>query len=439
MCELKCSAYWSRFPFLYTMQGFAKKSRQIHKSTEKQNLMKKAFFLLFLCAAFIAPQAQTFEANFIKHEEQTRASGESEWITKGSVTQERDVNGRVSTQKFDGTLENFIGLDVADSVQFYYSLGSKDSILYYKKDPITDSYNLIRTRTFFSTASGSGQRVHLYAQNAPRVLGSTYEEVENTSGLLAMREYKYYSLGQVTIIDRRRFQYDNVSRVIGHIDSAFSSAENAWTVRATESRNYNAQGLVDSIVLVWPGIGIDEIITTHDYASSGLLNRVETHYVYPNEIEPNSRKVYSQYQDTRVGVIENYGYDELLDQWVKSFDATFLYDSEQRLISETRETRISEDDVRFIYEYEYPTGLKDFSEDVSILAFPNPVMNFLTIVSSKQVESASVVNMQGQVLSLEPISNGLALQLDVSNLTSGTYELLIRSADGFSSKAFVKY
>lgn len=66
--------------------------------------------------------------------------------------------------------------------------------------------------------------------------------------------------------------------------------------------------------------------------------------------------------------------------------------------------------------------------------YPNPVKNTLRIDCEQQVEKVEVIDMQGKML----ITLASAESVDVSSLAKGSYILRITTADGHSTRTFVK-
>lgn len=80
------------------------------------------------------------------------------------------------------------------------------------------------------------------------------------------------------------------------------------------------------------------------------------------------------------------------------------------------------------------TTLKIAEFDSSTFNFyPNPIKNILFLSFTKEITSAKVINMIGQTISEKSI-NAKESQIEMSNLTKGTYLVVVKSMD--SSKTF---
>lgn len=76
-------------------------------------------------------------------------------------------------------------------------------------------------------------------------------------------------------------------------------------------------------------------------------------------------------------------------------------------------------------EYESQTSIKN----VSVVSFPNPVTNYLTInVTGSNDNTVKIVDILGKVMYLEKI--GTTKKIDISDLNNGVYILMIISANG---------
>jgi alpha-amylase len=68
-------------------------------------------------------------------------------------------------------------------------------------------------------------------------------------------------------------------------------------------------------------------------------------------------------------------------------------------------------------------------EGNQIEIFPNPVKNFINIISEKQIKKVSVASINGTITDIIE-STGETSQFDVSQLNSGIYFLIVRDAAG---------
>lgn len=83
--------------------------------------------------------------------------------------------------------------------------------------------------------------------------------------------------------------------------------------------------------------------------------------------------------------------------------------------------------VQQAYEIYVTTGIEETGINLSVLAYPNPVINYLKLeLESKKLESLSyqLYNIQGKLLQSEKIE-GTESQIDMSNYISSTYFIRI--------------
>lgn len=79
--------------------------------------------------------------------------------------------------------------------------------------------------------------------------------------------------------------------------------------------------------------------------------------------------------------------------------------------------------VQQAYEIYVTTGIEETGINLSVLAYPNPVINYLKLkLESKKLESLSyqLYNIQGKLLQSEKIE-GTESQIDMSNYVPSTY------------------
>lgn len=83
-----------------------------------------------------------------------------------------------------------------------------------------------------------------------------------------------------------------------------------------------------------------------------------------------------------------------------------------------------------------PVGI-NINKAIYLNVFPNPAKESISIVSSETIESISIVNIIGQtILNLNNV-NSTEKSVDIANLTSGVYNVIINTANGSSSKRLV--
>lgn len=83
-------------------------------------------------------------------------------------------------------------------------------------------------------------------------------------------------------------------------------------------------------------------------------------------------------------------------------------------------------------------GIGGFTTNVYTI-YPNPARNTLTISAElTQIDKVEIYNMIGQLVYSNVHVAGNSVALDVSNLSDGTYLSVIYSADGKSTKKFIK-
>ena len=80
----------------------------------------------------------------------------------------------------------------------------------------------------------------------------------------------------------------------------------------------------------------------------------------------------------------------------------------------------------------YVTGIEKLDEDQKqLIAYPNPVINKLTIKGLKDNESIKLYNASGQII-LADVADGNKKQLNLSHLKSGIY--ILRTQSGSTLK-----
>ncbi|MBT6438770.1 MAG: T9SS type A sorting domain-containing protein [Flavobacteriales bacterium] len=80
-------------------------------------------------------------------------------------------------------------------------------------------------------------------------------------------------------------------------------------------------------------------------------------------------------------------------------------------------------------------GLKDLTSAFDINIYPNPVKDFLKIKSNSEMSSVMIYSATGQLVYENTANNKT---IDTSNLSTGMYNVVVRSASGQASKTFLK-
>ena len=77
------------------------------------------------------------------------------------------------------------------------------------------------------------------------------------------------------------------------------------------------------------------------------------------------------------------------------------------------------------------------SNAIEFKVVPNPASKNVTIVASETLQSVNIVNMIGQtVLTLNSINTNKQL-IDISNLSSGVYSVIVNTENGISTKRLI--
>lgn len=80
------------------------------------------------------------------------------------------------------------------------------------------------------------------------------------------------------------------------------------------------------------------------------------------------------------------------------------------------------------------TGIEENTAD-NLTIYPNPATSVLNINSSASVQKVEVYNLQGQLVN---VANGDVHDINVANLSNGTYIVRITTANGVKNQRFVK-
>lgn len=77
------------------------------------------------------------------------------------------------------------------------------------------------------------------------------------------------------------------------------------------------------------------------------------------------------------------------------------------------------------------------SKDLVIFnVYPNPANDVVTVVANEAIQSISIVNMIGQTI-MNVNANSTKQQIDISELSSGVYNLIVNTENGYSSKRLI--
>ncbi len=78
-----------------------------------------------------------------------------------------------------------------------------------------------------------------------------------------------------------------------------------------------------------------------------------------------------------------------------------------------------------------------FAQPLEVSFYPNPAQNYLNIeLANKETATVNVFNISGQFIKSEVINNVNLMQLDVSDLSEGTYLIEVRTDNKFLAKTF---
>jgi len=69
--------------------------------------------------------------------------------------------------------------------------------------------------------------------------------------------------------------------------------------------------------------------------------------------------------------------------------------------------------------------------------YPNPFRDILTVSSGSEISSICIYDMQGRILDYFVVGSS-SCQVDLSNLTPGTYIISIFTAEGSSTRKIIK-
>lgn len=101
--------------------------------------------------------------------------------------------------------------------------------------------------------------------------------------------------------------------------------------------------------------------------------------------------------------------------------------------NEGTEIRYKQMDNLFHYR---PTGIEETRSLATLSVTPNPAKDKVTIRTTQDVNSLSIINSLGAVLKRQSIKTGATL-VDISDLASGTYFLHINGKDGHTTRTLV--
>ena len=85
------------------------------------------------------------------------------------------------------------------------------------------------------------------------------------------------------------------------------------------------------------------------------------------------------------------------------------------------------------------TGLEDISNQIKVDLFPNPSSNWIQVrlPDLHNFQKMEVLNAEGRLIMERNVNNNY-LELDISSLAKGNYQLLLRSADEYYTAKFIK-
>lgn len=97
------------------------------------------------------------------------------------------------------------------------------------------------------------------------------------------------------------------------------------------------------------------------------------------------------------------------------------------------------DNVSFARSFYDPTNTEEIPNQPStVKAFPNPATDYLQLESENNIESITVVNVQGQIVRQQTITPSTNFRLNVKELISGTYFMKVQTSKGQEQITFIK-
>ncbi|HET6511641.1 MAG TPA: T9SS type A sorting domain-containing protein, partial [Candidatus Kapabacteria bacterium] len=82
-----------------------------------------------------------------------------------------------------------------------------------------------------------------------------------------------------------------------------------------------------------------------------------------------------------------------------------------------------------VVSHQFVGSVDETDDDVQAIAFPNPVIDQLTITAGDPIKRVQIVNMVGQTM-LQAAHNTSSVKLDVASLSPGAYTVIIETAKG---------
>ncbi len=156
-------------------------------------------------------------------------------------------------------------------------------------------------------------------------------------------------------------------------------------------------------------------------------HKMETRVVEGNLVEFIFEEIYLPFDDAN-----NDGYvsfsikmkDDLTlgDQLENT--AEIYFDFNWPIITNTAVTQIGE-----------PVFVRDFNNEIDMVLAPNPTQGSFTIQSDESFYNVSVIDFAGRLVKkIEYLRNLHSTSLDISNLNTGTYTILVETSKGFYAK-----
>lgn len=99
--------------------------------------------------------------------------------------------------------------------------------------------------------------------------------------------------------------------------------------------------------------------------------------------------------------------------------------------------RLKQVDYNGDYAYSKIVSVSNTNKNIEIVAYPNPVTNYISVSSNIEVTQVKVLDFEGAVYSITMAENS-EVQVQTENLTNGMYIAEITTANGVEAISFIK-
>jgi len=271
----------------------------------------------------------------------------------------------------------------------------------------------------------------------------------DTWGIPWKETYTYYPSNKVKdwisywndgsgYVNYSKYSYEYDSNQRENLVTAYNWNETEWLAYEKIEKSYDAEGRIEiataySFNTTWENSGKDE----YSYPSNEAI------YIYYNWSGTDWTAQNKEVRHFTSGIKDSYilyRYDA--DEWVENYKELYSYDAEDIIEStetfqyNTNLTQWLVSDVINYYYIQDITGLCEII-DANIVAFPNPVSEYLNFQSDKNIECVQIMDISGKMV-FSQLCNGQKIQIDFSGFNSGVYFVKIQQTEGFKNIQIIK-